>query len=150
MHIAQSVAVHRSLVEPALGPPVGASELDVAAVEGRLGGEFPSAYREYLLWMGSDRDGLLRGTDCFLGNVESNEQGFADLLQENEFPPLQYRPVVFFLHQGYIACWFRMGDTEEDPMVFSFSEGEREAGIRMLGSFSKWLLAEISALAKAI
>lgn len=147
MLIAHAVEFHRAMVEPSRGQPVGVSERKVASLEARLGCRLPLAYREYLLWMGNDQDGLLRGTDCFLGNVEANEQALAELLRENGLPPPAYRPVVFFLHQGYIACWFRMGETAEDPEVFSFNEGAREAGIRPLGSFSHWLYSELSALA---
>jgi hypothetical protein len=125
MLIARSVTLDRAAV--------GASELEVAALEARLGCKFPQAYREYLLWMGADDGGLLRGTDCFIGDVEANEQGLGRLLAENGLPPLPYRPVVFFLHQGYIACWFRMAGTAEDPEVLSFNEAEAGTGIRSLG-----------------
>ncbi|MET1079860.1 MAG: SMI1/KNR4 family protein [Pseudomonas sp.] len=146
MLIAQALELHCSAIEPLRGPAVGAAEHDVAALEVRLGCRFPLAYREFLLWMGEDRKGLLHGTECFLGDVESNEQGLVDLLCENDLPPPLDRPVVFFLHQGYLACWFCTSDTAEDPEVFSFNEGLSEAGIRSLGRFSRWLYVELSGL----
>jgi len=149
MLIAEAIELHRKSAEPLRGSPVGASERDVASLEGRLGCRLPLAYREFLLWMGEDRKGLLQGSECFLGNVESNEHGLVRLLSENSLPSLAYRPVVFFLHQGYIACWFRMSDIAEDPEVFSFNEAVSEAGIRSLGSFSQWLYVELAELLKA-
>lgn len=147
MLIAEAVEFYRKAVQPSRGPAVGASEGDVVSLEERLGSRFPLAYREFLLWMGEDRKGLLQGTECFLGNIESNEQGLIDLLSENGLSAPVYHPVVFFLHQGYIACWFRLGDTAEDPEVFSFNESMAEAGVRSLGNFSRWLYLELSGLA---
>ena len=150
MLIAEAIEFHRRVVKPSLGPPVGAPERDISALEVRLGCKLPLAYREFLLWMGGDLNGLLRGTDCFIGNIETNEQSLRDLLSENDLAPLSYRPVVFFLHQGYIAYWFSMNGARVDPEVFSFNEGLREVGIRSVGDFSLWLSAELSALAEAL
>ena len=150
MRISEAIAFHRSEIEPTLGAPVGATELEISACEARLGCRFPESYREYLLWIGKDWTGVFKGTDCFINNVEQNEQGLLDLLGENEVSPPGYRPIVHFLHQGYIACWFRMGDQSEDPEVFTFSETDRATGIRPLGPFSHWLAVELSSLAKGL
>lgn len=150
MHIAQSLALHRLRVEPKLGRPIGAYKSDVLALEARLGVTLPAAYRDYLLWMGADFNGVLRGSDCFIFNIESNEAGLADLLKENQLSLLDYRLIVFFLHQGYIACWFDACESTDDPPVFTFSETDCASGIRAVGVFSDWLLRELSSLAECI
>lgn len=147
MLIADAIALHRAAVVPRLGPAIGAAERDVASLEERLGCRLPRAYREFLLWMGEDRKGVLQGSDCFLGNVESNEHDLIDLLSENGVPALAYRPIVFFLQQGYLACWFHSEDPSADPEVFSFNEAIGGEGIRSLGRFTQWLHAELSQLA---
>jgi hypothetical protein len=149
MYLAQSLALHHSLVEPKFGRPIGAFNSDVLALEARLDVGLPAAYREYLLWIGADFHGLLRGSDCFISHVEANEVGLIDLLKENNLPSLTYKPVVFFLHQGYIAFWFNADEVADDPLVFSFSEADCSSGIRTLGTFSAWLFTELSSLAKA-
>jgi hypothetical protein len=149
MLINESVELHRLAVEPSLGAAVGATPGEVAALEQRLGCQLPLAYREFLLWMGADRDGLFRGTECFIDSVEQNQQSFMELLEENEQTALGYKPVVFFMHHGYIACWFSMGGQNDDPLVYSFNEGDSHRGIKELGRFSEWLLAELVGLARA-
>jgi hypothetical protein len=149
MLINKSVELHRVAVEPLLGAAVGAPPGEVAALEQRLGCQLPLAYREFLLWMGADRDGLLRGTECFIDSVEQNQQSLVELLEENGQPALGYKPVVFFMHQGYIACWFPMGGRDDDPLVYSFNEGDSHRGIKELGRFSDWLLTELVGLARA-
>ena len=142
MHLAKSIALYRDVHFP-LAEPVGASDAEVAALEARLGCQLPVAYREYLLWMGNDRSGVLAGTECFLADVDDNELGLSELLAENALPPWPHRAVVFFMHQGYIACWFRWGDASDDPQVYSFNEALRAEGVRSLGRFSDWLYKEL-------
>lgn len=150
MLIARSIALHSSKVEPKLGRPVGAFKTDVIALEARLGIQLPEAYREYLLWMGADFHGLLRGSDCFINHIEANTEGLADLLEENGLPKLPYKPIIFFMHQGYIACWFNASDQSHDPAVFSFNESESVSGIRTLGTFSEWLYNELLSLSEVV
>jgi hypothetical protein len=146
-HIARAVEGHRRLVEPALGPPTGASPADVLALERDLGAPLPAAYREYLLWMGRDRDGILRGTNCFVDDVLSNNLALPELLRENGIPPPQARYVTYFMHQGYIACWFPLAADPDDPPVLRFDEGRRASGIEAPGTFSEVLCREIESLA---
>ena len=150
MHIARPIALHSSKIEPKVGRPVGAFKTDVVALEARLDIQLPEAYREYLLWMGADFRGVLQGSDCFINQVEANAEGLADLLEENELPKLPYKPIVFFLHQGYIACWFKASDQSADPEVFSFNESDKASGIRSLGPFSEWLYNELLSLSGAL
>lgn len=149
MFIERSIELHRAKVEPSLGRPIGAFRSDLLALEARIGINFPEAYREYLLWIGADFNGLLRGSDCFITHVEENCAALPALFDENGLTELSYQPVVFFMHQGYFACWF---DAEQasDPAVFCFNEANRELGIQACGTFSEWLYDEVLALSKAI
>ena len=85
MHLAKSIALYRDVRFP-LAEPVGASNAEVDALEARLGCQLPAAYREYLLWMGNDRSGVMAGTECFLADVDDNELGLSELLAENALP----------------------------------------------------------------
>ena len=150
MIIDRSVELHKLKIEPVLGRPVGAFQSDLIALEARLRIRLPAAYREYLLWMGADFNGVLRGSDCFISQVEENCDGLSLLIEENGLSPLPYSPIVFFMHQGYIACWFDSSDQSDDPAVFGFSEAASVPGIQTYGSFSDWLYSELLNLSNAI
>src|SRR6185295_16287706 len=105
--LASIKAFVREHVEPRRGPTRGASEEEVAALERTLGKPLPPAYRSYLLWMGSDVQGVLRGSDCFVDHVVDNNAYLPDFLADNGVTfllPTSF--VCFFMHQGYIAAWF--------------------------------------------
>lgn len=150
MFIDRSIELHQLKIEPVLGRPIGAFKSDIIALEARIQAHFPEAYREYLLWIGADFNGALRGSDCFISHVEENYEGLKVLFKENDLIDLLYCPVVFFMHQGYIACWFDASDQSDDPVVFSFSEADSASGIQSVGTFSDWLYSEMLALSEAM
>jgi hypothetical protein len=67
-----------------LEPPIGSLEKQIAELESSLGDAIPYAYKEYLLFMGQDNDGIMRGTNCFLSVVESNNDYLPELLENNK------------------------------------------------------------------
>jgi hypothetical protein len=150
MIIDRSIDLHHSKFEPVFGRPIGAFKSDVVALEARIHTNLPAAYREYLLWMGADFNGVFRGSDCFVNHVEENHKGLVVLFKENDLVTLSYCPIVFFMHQGYIACWFDASDQSDDPAVFCFSEATSASGIQAVGTFSDWLCSELLALSEAI
>jgi hypothetical protein len=143
MHIERAIELHRKKIEPARARPRGAPEAEVLALERRLDVRFPAAYREYLRWMGNDHEGALQGSDCFIRNVETNAKGLQELLRENGVAHPSCRPIVFFLHQGYIAYWFDAADPREDPEVSCFHENGESREILTMGTFSEWLFEEL-------
>lgn len=150
MFIDRAIELHRLKIEPVLGRPIGAFKTDIIALEARIHSDFPEAYREYLLWIGADFNGVLRGSDCFISHVEENHEGLKVLFKENDLNELPCCPIVFFMHQGYSACWFEASDRSDDPVVFCFSESESASGIQSVGTFSEWLYGEILGLSEAM
>jgi len=69
---------------PHLGEPVGCAESEIDALQAELGFPLPVAYRQYLLWMGADHDGIFIGCDWFLKDVKQNTAYLSDLLAENK------------------------------------------------------------------
>lgn len=138
-YLAEARHIHSRAVEPSRGRPVGASEDDVAQLEADLGFDVPLAYRQYLLWMGKDHDGIFRGTDCFYGDDFGNTEGLPELLEENGVDfPLPPRYLAFFMHQGYIALWFVLPRESDDPPVWIYHEAEMKRP-RVFGKFTDWL-----------
>lgn len=144
-HLESVRAYHQLHIEPLLGAPQGCELPKIEALEARLGFGVPEAYREFLLWMGRDFDGIFRGSDCFLIHVLDNNDWLPELLTENAVnSPLPERYVAFFMHQGYIAAWFEI-PASPDPECLFFAEGatERPEG---QGAFSSFLLAQMEGL----
>ena len=122
-----------------LRSPRGASERQCRALERAIGHPLPAAYRQYLLWIGRDRNGILRGSDCFIEHVQENHEALPELLAENQVDfELPSEFLVFLLHQGYVAAWFELPATDPDPVVWVFGEGQHDHP-ESPGRFSEWL-----------
>jgi len=123
----------------------GASPRKIEELETRLGGSVPASYRRYLLAMGKDDAGPLRGTDCLLRHVVANNEWLPRLLSENDVHhDLPERYVCFFMHQGYIAAWFDLDSPGGDPPCWVFSEYDVPVP-ELRGTFSSFMRAEVEA-----
>ncbi len=126
------------------GEPRGCSERDVKALEQDLGQRLPEAYREYLLWMGNDMHGRLKGSDWFISDVRENTVALPELLSENDVTTDKLDDLFcFFMHQGYMAAWFNLSQTADDPECFFFSEGNDAEEIDGPKVFSEFLKVEL-------
>jgi hypothetical protein len=142
-------ALHTELVAPVLGQPVGASLQEVAALEGRIGFRFPDAYRQFLLWMGRDFNGIFRGSSWFITDLDENREVLSELLSEvGSQYDVAPSHVVFFTHQGYMAAWFDASRNESDPECWFVNDGMREPASS--GKFTKVLLADLRGLASCL
>jgi len=142
-------SLHAQLLAPVLGEAVGASIDEVAKLEGRLGFALPRAYREYLLWMGRDFNGIFRGSNWFVSDVESNSEVLKGLLEESgsRYEVLSSH-VVFFTHQGYMATWFDAAENEPDPKCLFINDGMQQP--EASGTFTEVLLADLKGLSSCL
>ncbi len=126
------------------GKPKGSSNEEVAEIERHIGHPLPGAYKEYLLWMGNDKEGVFRGSAWFASDVARNTEYVTQLLRENN---IDWRPdgpiLAFFSHQGYMIAWFDVPADDDDPRCYFFSEGKGMIEPREEGRFSEVLLAEL-------
>jgi len=53
-------------------------------------------------------------------------------------------------HQGYIAAYFELPPTSEDPEVFLFSEGREPNTVTNEGPFSEFLFRDLAGMAAHI
>jgi hypothetical protein len=124
------------------------TEEEVLALAHESGGRLPAAYCEFLLWMGHGGAGpFMRGDDCFYQHLAGLREYATDLLLENGVKePLPDNAFVFFMHDGYVFCFFDRA-AGDDPPVYRFLEGDTDPVFRLeQPSFSKWLLAELQVL----
>jgi hypothetical protein len=120
--------------------PVGCSMDEITELESALGSSLPQVYKDYLLLMGKDYDGVMVGTGCFLSDVESNNEYLPKLLEENNLREfvLPEKYVAFFCHQGYMMAWFSIPSSESDPLCTYFFEGTT-AKPEVYGTFSEFM-----------
>ena len=140
--------LHRRRIEPVTGKPEGASASEIAALSEALGERLPQAYVQFLLWMGKDYSGIYRGTDIFIKHVLDNTEALPELLAENDIAPLTGKQLCYQSHQGYFMAWFALPAESDDPQVFVFGEGQNLSEPRAVGTFTQYMLRELTDLAK--
>lgn len=105
--------------------PKGCSVQEINELEMSVGFLLPEAYKQYLLYMGKDYQGPLRGTDCFLKHALQNTAYLPDLLDENQNPfELPDNYLAFYSHQGYAMAWFILPKENDNPPVYYWNEGQ--------------------------
>jgi hypothetical protein len=130
-------------------PPKGNSLKEISELQTALGCELPEAYKEYLLLMGKDYEGVMVGTNCFLTDVKSNNEYLPELLEENNLSEftLPEKYVAFFCHQGYMMAWFSIPSNETDPICTYYFEGTIERP-KEYGTFSEFMKKDLMGNAK--
>jgi hypothetical protein len=118
-------------------------------LEQEVGFSLPEAYQQYLLWMGRDYDGVLRGTDCFINDAIHNTDYLPELLAENNIQfDLSAHYLVFYGHQGYVAAWFELPKIAENPIVWFFIEAEDVQLPSPGGTFTDFILNDVKGMAQ--
>ncbi len=132
------------------GTPVGATAKSVSDLEQKLGFMLPESYRHFLLWMGSDKNGALKGSEWFVDDVLPNNEFLDEFLVDNGVAEaVPSKRICFFVHQGYMAAWF-VDVTSADPVCLFYSEANSEPAVVDAGAFSLFLLKELQAVAETI
>lgn len=126
------------------GHPIGCSQREIELFQAKNDVDLPASYKQFLLWMGGDLNGIFKGSEWFLCNVEENNMYLDELLRENEIGiDHQEEVFCFFSHQGYMSAWFSLTSNKEDPECYFFSEANKESSIICYNHFSAFLLAEM-------
>lgn len=141
-HLFEVKAFHRKMIEPWTGPPAGCSAAEVDALEARLGWRLPLAYKQYLRFMGADREGVFVGSDWFIESATVNT-----MVNELAHMEVDYTPpgdtFEFVCHQGYIHGWLDLPAVSDDPPVYFYNEGGRDNRIVEYVRFTDLLMAEL-------
>lgn len=130
------------------GRPVGCKPDEVDELERQVGFPLPEAYKQYLLWMGKDYNGIFSGSDWFVDNLLKRTEWLPDLLEENGIDyKLPEHYLVFFAHQGYMMAWFELPMQNDNPPAYFFGEGQNLNAPRLEGTFTDVLLKDMRGLA---
>jgi hypothetical protein len=129
----------------------GCNAEEVALLEQQLGLALPSAYREFLLWMGHGSDRLFRGSLCFYDDLIYMQEQAANLVAREARPgTLPEGTLVILMHEGY-EIDFLSGFEGDNPPVYFFSAGSgRETWIRTHDSYSDYLISRLTEQAALI
>lgn len=132
-------------LERKYGVPDGCSQAEVTQYERLKDLVFPTSYKQFLLWMGKDFDGVFKGSEWFLRDVYENTQCLDEFLQGNNLViEHKGRPICFFSHQGYMSAWFYLTTDLGDPACYFFSEADKNNSLVKYDTFSDFLQEELN------
>lgn len=116
----------------------------VQALEKQLGISFPAPYREFLLWMGQSRAGMLLGSDWLPDDLPLLKDKAKNLLASNNFPqPLPDDAFVFWMSQGYVFAFLRLSQGDNSPVYRYHGTLDTAAFTAINQSFAEWLQTQI-------
>lgn len=141
-HLPQIRAFHKEMVEPWTGPPAGCSETEIAALEAKVGWPLPLAYKQYLAFMGADRQGTFVGSDWFIESARLNTIDSALAYNEVGYTP-SADTLTFMSHQGYMFGWLDLPIVSNDPPAYFYSESAKGNTVEHHTRFTDLLLAEL-------
>lgn len=111
------------------GQAVGCSEEEIQNLESRLKLNLPLAYKEFLRYAGKGLGDFEIGSTIFYDDidlVELQEIAKEFLIEDNAPFKLPDDAYVFWMHQGYMFCFFKTSEGDNPPVHFHIEVGERE------------------------
>lgn len=126
--------------------PEPCTEEEVKLLEKSLACTLPSAYKEFLQWMGHGAGMFLAGTDIFYEHIFKIQGWAKESLVETNFPkPLPDDAVVFMMHQGYQFMFFRTPDGDNPPIYYYHEAYHFDSFELKYPNLDEFLLASIDA-----
>jgi hypothetical protein len=125
---------------------IGCKLDEIIKLEEFIGAPLPKAYREFLIIMGKKAGKLFMGSNYYYSEVFKLRQSALELLEFNKFTiPLPENAFVFLMHQGYQFLFFLLDDSE-NPIVYYYSEGNKQVEFNQIGNFVELLEEELKAM----
>ena len=113
---------------------------EIITLEQKLDASLPTAYKEFLLWGGHEAGGLLSGSNYSYKNLIELQVDAVEILYENCFPQqLPKDAFIFYMHQGYEFCFFRISEGENLPVYLFNENNDKSSFWRNYLSFSDFL-----------
>jgi len=122
---------------------VGCSSAEIDIIEQIFDIRLPELYKNFLQKMGHQAGRFGQGTDMFYQHLIDNQEGFQELLQEDEVVfELDKNFFVISSHQGYIYHFFDIVEDLIDPPIYGYMEGDFK--VKQTNSrFSDFLLGNL-------
>jgi hypothetical protein len=127
------------------GQALGCTEQEIEALEARFSLRLPSAYREYLQWIGREAGAFMRGMPCFYPEILEAQEKAKELLQRDHAPlPLPEDALVtaFFPDQSF--TFIRCSEGENPPLYYHRREWRADPFRQIYRHFSDMLLIQLT------
>ncbi len=130
----------------------GCTPQEIAELEQQLKLELPLAYKEFLLYAGKGLGSFENGSRIFydddVGLIEL-QQIAREFLAEDDFPQkLPDDAYVFWMHQGYMFCFFRTSEGDNPPVHFHQESFKDDFAWNHQKHFTDFLIVEMRDQAK--
>lgn len=143
--IAQSQKYYEDHLGAKFGQPVGASAAEIRTPENELGFALPTAYRQFVAWVGLESNGQGPLESCHPKYVIGNNRDLPAFLKECGVPFQPGRPFICPYFANYhVAVWFYCDEDAADPRVNVFRESSQWGPEFNRWTFSNWLLQELN------
>ncbi len=127
--------------------PKGCSQSEIQDIENKNNISLPLSYKQYLSWMGKDKEGVFVGSNIFFDDIASNNKHLEGILKEccKDF---QHKgdPLCFYNHQGYIYGWFYIPSDTDNPTCYILVDEGSDSIVKEVGKFSDFILGGLEAL----
>ena len=141
-YLANAISRYNAALGEVLGDSCGLDDFVVEALEEKYCMSFPSAYKEYLSWMGYVSS-LFSGSNCSIDCLDENNRELAEWFEDGYLGynlPSKY--LCFSSHQGYSFAWFEEGE-DNDPICYFFSEGYNDLRSRRFSEYIELSVEEL-------
>ena len=134
------------------------SEIEIAELEKQVGLKLPLAYIEFLRWAGKGLGDFEFGSRFFYDDNLAEIQEIAlEIMAADELVGKTASPdklpedaFVFWMHEGYMFCFFRTSEGDDPPIHF-FREGVNKINWNYKGyCFTDFLIVEMRDQARHI
>lgn len=125
---------------------IGCSEEEILKLENSLKLSLPLAYKEFLRFAGKGLGDFEVGSTIFYDDIDLIElQEIArEFLIEDNFPQkLPDDAYVFWMHQGYMFCFFRTSEGDNPPVHFHRESFKEDFAWNYQAHFTDFLITEM-------
>jgi|GEM_PF-1206529 len=97
-------------------------DYEISSFELKCNITLPLIYKKFLLTLGKSAGDYMMGSSAFFDDLPLWEST-KELIEENNLPPLPPDAFPFWMHQGYMAAYFKVTEGD-DPPVYLYTEGK--------------------------
>ncbi|MGN0494711.1 MAG: SMI1/KNR4 family protein [Lachnospiraceae bacterium] len=105
--------------------------------------KLPMAYEEFMKIMGNGATGYMTGESIYMDEVFTLKESAVNLLIENDSKNiLTEDDYVFWMCQGCMFCFFKLGEGENPP-IYCYRETGDDCFFKIANSFTEFLMNKL-------
>lgn len=103
----------------------------------------PLAYEEFMRIMGNGAVGFMIGESVYMNEVLTLKKSAVELLIENDSKnSLTDNDFVFWMCQGCMFCFFKLGEGENPP-IYYYNEAREDCFYKIANTFTEFLINKL-------